>query len=135
MSGLKKLAKTTADDWDEIPSFLLSKQHLERIKRNQSANTVVPPKLHFKQFRRDIPLQKDNGATCDPAHLDDIALDRLIPTLQVLASTDPIFKAISSEERITAQFDDAFCVDIRRRLNEGWQYRSVITKTELYGVR
>ena len=93
-------------------------------KRQSETNhdeLVLPTKLRFKQrfnvFKQDC--QHDMDDVNDLLNLDEYESDELFATLPSPVPSDPIFEPISVEELATAQFTDAFCVDIRRRLNEG----------------
>ena len=51
--------------------------------------------------------------------LDDMETDTVYAALQDPTPSDPIFEPITTEELLTSQLSDAFCVSVRRRLNEG----------------
>ena len=55
----------------------------------------------------------------DLLYLDHNDSDQVFATLPDPTPSDPMFEPISIEELTTAQLNDAFCVQIRRRLNEG----------------
>lgn len=97
LSRPKTLAETTANYWDEIPSFRLNEKHPERTKIDRGASTVLLSKLHFEQFSRIFRLQHDNDATFNPKHLDDMAPDELFAMLAVPPSADPMFEPISNK--------------------------------------
>lgn len=89
LSRLQTLAKTTADNWDEIPSFLLSKKFSDHTEINHVVNAALPPKLRQKQNRRDIQLQRDMYAAGYSTCIDVMAPDKLFATLLALSPPIP----------------------------------------------
>lgn len=79
----------------------------------------MPPKLRHKHNRRDIQLQHDDHATGGLTCLDDMTPDKLLATLPALTSADLMFKPILDKAMATAQLHGAFCINIRRHLNDG----------------
>lgn len=109
LSRLRTTAETTTDDWDEIPSFSL--------EGNLPSPDTFPPKKRFLCDQSQF-AHCDNIASADLI-LDASIHDELFAALPDPTPEDPLFRPISMEELAVAQFHDAFCVDIRRRLNEG----------------
>ena len=121
LSRLRTNAETVQDDWDEIPSFLLEDDPSD-VNENNHDLLVLPTKLRFKQrfsvYQHDCQ-HTGMDSVDDLLNLDEYESDELFATLPSPVPSDPTFEPISVEELATAQFTDAFCVDIRRRLNEG----------------
>ena len=122
LSRLRTRAETVADDWDEIPSFLMELENSDVFDVQLDLTQPLPTKLRFKQ------LYQESTASCekqqqelvqDSQHLDDVESDQLFATLPSPTPTDPVFQPITDEELVTAQLTDDFCVSVRRRLNEG----------------
>ena len=122
VSRLRTAAETVTDDWDEIPSFLLEEEFSDVTDDETDNRTHLPRKLRFKQSRRKHlsaqPLDILDEVN-DLLYLDHYDSDQLFATLPDPTPSDPMFEPISIEELATAQLSDAFCVQIRRRLNEG----------------
>lgn len=120
LSRLKTIAETTADDRDEIPSFLLNEQCLEHTEISNVTETKVPPELQYKHNRRKIHLlrQNDDYATHESAEQNDMAQDELFKIFPIAILADPIFEPISVEEMATAQLHHSFCTHISSHLNE-----------------
>lgn len=81
--------------------------------------TTVPPNLRYKHNHRDIQQQHDDDAAGDSKCLDAMAADQLFVAMPVLSASNPMFEHVSDEEMATAQFHDAFCVEMRPVLSDG----------------
>ena len=122
LSRLRTAAETVADDWDEIPSFLLEEEFSGVTDDETDNRAHLPRKLRFKQSRRKhLSAQSLDmlDEVNDLLYLDHYNGDQLFAILPDPTPSDPMFEPISMEELATAQLSDAFCVQIRRRLNEG----------------
>lgn len=97
---LRTMADTTAEDWDELPSFLPSKQFAEHTEVNHMADAAVPPKLRHKHNRRDIQLLHDHDATGNLTFLDDMAPEKLFTTVQPLRPLTPGLNPSRTKKRL-----------------------------------
>lgn len=117
LSRLATLAEITADDWDELPPILLTNITSAHTETHYKDNHSSPRKLRYKLACKDTHPHRDN-TLCNAACLNDMTQEDLFAALPDPTPADPVFEPIPDKEMVTAQFHDAFCVNIRSRSNE-----------------
>ena len=122
LSRLRTLAETVTSDPDEIPTFTLDATENSDTQLSTSGYTCP----------HDYPCDNDYVYEDDILLLEDQQADELFATIPEPTRNDPTFQPITHEELVIGQQQDAFCSDIRRKLNGGWRYPSASTKTACY---
>ena len=117
LSRLHTLAETVHEDWDDIPSFILSD-----LSEESADPSSQPPKGRYKLAYANHQTLYGSTDKEEESDIADLPADKLFSIQHQRTSTDPIFTPINHEELATAQLSDPFCTEIRRKLDEGWPY-------------
>lgn len=115
--------RKNACDREKTPPFFLDVPSVPCIK---------PSSKH--RFKQGHTCSRETGHAIVPSNgitLDESTADKLITTLVHTLFADSILNHIPREEIFHLQFNDALCVDVSRRLNEGVGLRLVENYKEL----
>lgn len=87
---LRTLPKTTANRWDETPSFALCKHVPEHTKMSHLAKVAITSKLKYQITSKNAQLQRKYDAKGNSTFLDEITSDEIFATLPALTPADSI---------------------------------------------
>ena len=110
LSRLHTSAETINDDAEDFPAFHIG----ESINDFNIQEGIF---LSMDNVPDQTPDTDDSLSELND--IEDYTADAVFATLPDPVPSDPMFQQISIEELLVTQQSDAFCMDIRRRLNEG----------------